>query len=119
MAKDVGADLRLSRVRSGKGARIGARYDIIRDTATVKALGPVPLVANDIPPHRIPRANGRRRRKRLAIPGVGVFSAVNHPGTKGKDTWNDGRQVAAVKVTLLVGKRTDAAVTREFKTGGR
>jgi hypothetical protein len=62
MRGDAGGDLRLSRVRSGKGAAIGARYDLRGDTADIKATGPVPLLANPIKEHRIPRANARRRK---------------------------------------------------------
>jgi hypothetical protein len=121
MRHDVGGDLILSRVRSGKGARIGARYTLTgtgtTTTATVKATGPVPLIANRIEPHRIPRAVARRRRKRLAIPGIGVRSAVNHPGTRGKDTWNKGRREATPAVTKIIGRNTDRAVVEAFRTG--
>ncbi len=121
MRSDAGGDLRLSRVRSGKGAAIGVRYDI-RGTgrnvsAEVKATGPVPLLANPIPAHRIPKASGRRR-KVLAIPGIGVRASANHPGTRGKDTWNRGRERAEPKVRTVIGRNTDMAVAKAFKSGG-
>jgi len=120
MKGDAGGDLRLGRVRSGRGAAIGARYDI-RGTgrttsAEIKATGPLPLLANPIPAHKIPK--GGRRRKVLAIPGIGVRASAHHPGTKGKDTWNRGREKAEPKVTKVIGKTTDAAVTRAFRSGG-
>lgn len=122
MREDAGGDLRLSRVRSGKGAKIGARYDLAgqgrHSTATVRAIGPVPLIANPIKAHTIPRARGRRSRKRLSIPGIGVRMSVDHPGVRrGKDTWNRGARKAAPRVTKIMGTRTDAAVRRAFLNG--
>lgn len=120
MRRDAGGDLRLSRVRSGRGAKIGASYKLTPVSpwsATVRATGPVPLIASRIKPHAIPKA-GRRRRKMLAIPGIGVRASVQHPGTKGKDTWDRGRKRAAPKVTKIIGRRTDEAVKRAFLTGG-
>ncbi len=120
MRADAGGDLRLGRVRSGKGAAIGVRYDLIGTgrnvSAEVKATGPVPLLANPIPAHRIPKAS--RRRKVLAIPGIGVRASANHPGTKGKDTWNRGRERAEPKVRTVIGRNTDEAVIRAFRSGG-
>jgi hypothetical protein len=120
MRRDAGGDLRLSRVSSGRGAAIGARYDLIgtgaSTLATVKATGPVPLIANNVKAHRIPRAN-RRRRGVLSIPGIGVRASAQHPGTKGKDTWDDGRTKAVRKVDVIVAKRTDIVVRRSFQNG--
>lgn len=117
MRGDAGGDLRLSRVRSGKGAKIGARYDVTVDSANIRAIGPVPLIANPIKAHQIPKVGGRRR-KLLAIPGIGVRASAHHPGTPGKDTWNRGREKAQPKVTTIVGRRTDAAVRKAFESGG-
>lgn len=115
MKSDAGGDLRLSRVRSGKGAKIGARYDRRPDGMHVRASGPVPLVANDIREHPIPKA--RRNRRALSIPGIGVRASVNHPGTRGKDTWNDGRVKAVPVIRTIIGKRSDATVVAAFKAG--
>lgn len=117
MRGDAGGDLRLSRVRSGRGAKIGARYDINADSANIKAVGPLPLLANPIKAHQIPTSGGRRR-KLLSIPGIGVRASVHHPGTRGKDTWNRGREKAEPKVTKIVGKRTDDVVRKAFQSGG-
>lgn len=114
MRGDAGGDLRLSRVRSGRGARIGARAGFGLDGATVKALGPVPLIANPIKAHTITGKRGRS----LAIPGIGVRRSAQHPGTPGKDTWNRGREHAEPKVTRIVGKRTDDVVAKAFRSGG-
>lgn len=123
MRHDAGGNLRLDRVRSGKGATIGARYDLIGNgaatSARVKATGPVPLLANPIKAHPIPKRGPRaRRRKLLAIPGIGVRASVQHPGTKGKDTWNRGRERVEPKVRKLIAKRTDVVVRRSFQNGG-
>lgn len=116
MRQDAGGNLHLSRVRSGKGARIGARFDRGATGMNVKATGPVPLIANDVRAHTIPKA--RRNRRLLAIPGIGVRASVNHPGTKGKDTWNDGRTKAIPVIHTIIGKKSDAVVIRSFKAGG-
>lgn len=116
MQRDAGGDLRLSHVGK-RGARIGARFDLVAGEAFVKATGPVPLLANPTKPHTIPRA-GRRRPKGLLIPGVGVRASVNHPGTKGKDTWNRGRESAQPKIRAAIGEKSDAIVRRAFLSGG-
>jgi hypothetical protein len=120
MKSDAGGDLKLSRVRSGKGAAIGARYDLRgmgrESTAGVKATGPVPLIANPSKAHAIPKKG--RRRKVLAIPGIGVRASVQHPGTKGKDTWNRGREKAERKVRTVIGRNTDQVVAKAFRSGG-
>lgn len=101
----TGGDMRLSRVRSGRGARIDT---VVRQVGTgsrtqgrVVPSGPIMLVEDDTRAHRSPfsylgvRSGGTRsysmarRRKAtrsgyLFIPGVGFRSAARHPGTKGK-----------------------------------
>lgn len=115
---DSGGDLSLSRVRSGKGAKIGARYDLTTDgNVLVKATGPVQLIANPSRPHEIPRAGGRRARKRLVLRDGGVRLTVNHPGTRGKDTWSKGRVLARPRVTAIIGDRTDRTIIRSFRAG--
>jgi hypothetical protein len=100
----TGGDMRLSRVRSGKGARVDVTVQLQGSGSGARALvlptGPVSLVENDTRPHVQPfqyvgeRTGGRRsysmaRRRRarrspvLVIPGVGVRSYVRHPGTTG------------------------------------
>jgi hypothetical protein len=121
LRRDAGGDLRLSGV-GRRGAAIGARYDLRGQgrttTAEVKATGPVPLLANPTKPHRIPRQGGRRRRRVIAIPGVGVRAWANHPGTRGKDSWNKGRERAEPRVRTVIGRRTDEVVKRAFLSGG-
>jgi hypothetical protein len=107
----AGGDSFLSRVRSGKGARVSVRLRVAgsgsRSRAEVLPTGPVSLIENDTRPHRQPFSygTGRRyatagqqlangtgvaRRKRavragvIAVPGRGVFARVDHPGTRGK-----------------------------------
>jgi hypothetical protein len=109
-------DLRLSRVRSGKGARVDVKVATQGSGSGTRALvlpvGPVSLLEGNTRRHVEPfgysgtaGAGGRRRyatagqtlagggaarRKRarggrlLAIPGIGVRTHVNHPGTSGK-----------------------------------
>jgi hypothetical protein len=114
LSADSGGDLRLSRVRSGKGAKIGARYDIAGDTVTIRATGPVPLLANPTKPHRIPK----KANKLIVIPGIGVRAFADHPGTPGKDSWNKGRDNAEPKVRAAVSKVTDEIIKKAFLSGG-
>lgn len=102
---DSGGDLRLSRVRSGKGAALKVEVRTLgagsRAQAVVVPTGPVMLLEQDLPRHRQPfqylsaRTGGARsysmarrrkasRRGLIYVPGVGSFQSVNHPGTKGK-----------------------------------
>lgn len=113
MREDVGPDLRLSRVRSGRGAKIGARYTIVDDEVRVSATGPVPLVANPIWPHDIGPG-----KKRLLLPSGAVRTRVRHPGTPGKDTWEKGEERAKPKITAVIGRDIDGAVRRSFNRGG-
>jgi hypothetical protein len=105
----TGGDLRLSRVRSGRGATVGVEINVVgaggRASARVTGTGPVLLVEDDTRRHRQPfqysgrytigagqvtrrgTAAKRLRAKRkgfIYIPGVGFRQSVNHPGTKGK-----------------------------------
>lgn len=119
MRADAGGDLTLSRVRSGRGAKIGARYDFTPDgNVLVKAVGPVPLIANPSKAHVIPRQNARRGRKRLRLRDGSIRLAVEHPGTKGKDTWNRGRRDAHPRITRVIGDRTDRTIVGSFRAGG-
>lgn len=120
MKHDAGGDLRLSRVRSGKGAKIGARYDTFGRWTEVRATGPVPLVAHPMPEHSIPKTGSRlrNRRKTLLLPDGGFRKGVDHPGTKGKDTWDDGKAKALPVVDKIIGKKSDAVVIKSFKAGG-
>lgn len=99
-----GGDLRLSRVRSGKGARVDVDIKLQGSGSGARALvlpvGPVSLVENDTRAHVQPfrylseRTGGQRsysmnrRRKAvrsrvMVIPGIGVRTRVRHPGTRG------------------------------------
>lgn len=105
VAQATGGDMRLSRVRSGKGATIALRVRTVgsgsRTRAEVVPTGPIMLVERDTRAHASPRQSlaqrtgGRRsysmarrrtasRRGFLYIPGVGFRTSANHPGTKGK-----------------------------------
>lgn len=105
-----GGDLKLSRVRSGKGATIGVRLKSEGAGRAARSLvvptGPVMLIEDRTKAHRLPFSYGLRRRyamqgqelasggkarrrkaKRagfLWIPGVGARQFADHPGTAGK-----------------------------------
>ncbi len=105
VARATGGDLRLSRVRSGKGATIALRVRTVgsgsRTRAEVIPTGPIMLVERDTKAHMQPRQNLAQRtggarsysmaRRRSAtraramnIPGIGWRIRAKHPGTKGK-----------------------------------
>lgn len=103
---DSGGDMKLSRVRSGRGATIKLRIRTVgagsRTRAEVVPTGPVMLLERDTPRHRLPfrylaeRSGGTRnysmarrrkatRRGYIYIPGLGIYrQVVDHPGTTGK-----------------------------------
>ncbi len=115
VARTTGGDMRLSRVRSGRGASIGVDLELrgagSRTTAHVIPTGPVMLVEEDTARHRSPfsygtgrryamagelMANGMVSRRRRAgrrgflfIPGVGFRARANHPGTRGRHPVRD------------------------------
>jgi hypothetical protein len=125
-------------------AKIGARYDIKPGvgsrsaTAVIKATGPLQIIANDTSGRVIrsayakgkyrrggkgksqfigPTTSGQfsgDRRAVLNIPGIGFRRSARHPGTKGKDTWNDGQRRAAPKVARVMDRETANIVTRGF-----
>ena len=90
----TGGDLVLSRVRSGKGARIETEVRVLGAGRSAQGVvvptGPVMLVEQDTRGHRQPfvytynRRVKRRGRNPIYIPGRGSFARVNHPGTSGK-----------------------------------
>lgn len=99
----VQQELRLAaprgRLNVGKrGRRVGVRYDLLDHAARVKMTGPAQLLERPTKPHRIPRDTRRGRRKKVFIPGVGVRSAVQHPGTHGKYPWAKGLTQARPKI---------------------
>lgn len=110
-----GGDLRLSRVRSGKGARVGVKVTTQGSGTGTRALvlpvGPVSLVENDTRAHQQPfrylaeRTGGqrsysmdrRRKAKRgrvMVLPGIGARTRVRHPGTTGSHPVGRAMQVA-------------------------
>ena len=111
-----GGDMRLSGVGK-RGARVGARFDQSADRVEVRATGPLHFVANPMSPHRIPkvRKTSRARRKVVVIPGVGVRANAMHPGTKGKDTWEEGRRQAAPKVERAIQRQWARIIEGAFK----
>lgn len=90
----TGGDMRLSRVRSGRGAKVNLSVKSegagSRARAVVVPTGPVMLVEARTKPHRQPFAYTYNRRvmkrgqRPIRIPGRGIFARVDHPGTRGK-----------------------------------
>lgn len=103
---DSGGDNRLSGV-GRRGARVGARFDVKPDLVEFKATGPLHFLANPMSPHRIePKKRGRAGGRRvLVIPGIGPRAFANHPGTRGKDTWNKATRKARAEVSKEIHNR--------------
>lgn len=90
----TGGDLRLSRVRSGKGAKVNLSVKTegagSRARSLVVPSGPVMLVEAKTRAHVQPfgytynRRVKKRGQRPVHIPGVGIFARVQHPGTRGK-----------------------------------
>jgi hypothetical protein len=106
VARATGGDMKLSRVRSGKGATIALRVRMAgsgsRARAEVVPTGPIMLIERDTKRHQMrrqtlaQRTGGARsysmarrrtasRRGFLYLPGIGFRANANHPGTKGKE----------------------------------
>lgn len=147
LRRDSGGDMVLSgTARRGRGARrVGATIRIVNRnstnvTAEIKAVGPVPLIANDTVGHvirsayvrgayRSSRSGGQifgpaapaitgNRRAVLNIPGVGFRRSARHPGTRGKNTWNEGRRKATIVVREVINRESDNVVRDAFRRGG-
>lgn len=114
IAADTGGDSRLSGVGK-RGAKVGARFDVVGQQTHVYATGPLQFVAHPMSPHRIPKVRKRGRKRVAVIPGVGVRAHAMHPGTKGKDTWRRGVKAARPKVTKVAEGEWSRIIRRAFK----
>jgi hypothetical protein len=132
-----GGDQRLSRVRSGKGARVDVQIRVRGSGSGAQALvlptGPVSLVENDTRAHVQPfryvaeRTGGRRtysmaRRRRaqrspvMVIPGIGVRTHVRHPGTRGQHPVARAMQMAG-REAGQAGAEVFARAVRDHMSG--
>lgn len=101
-----------------KGARLGVRYDVKgqrNPVALVRATGPWQFIENDTKAHQIPKARGRRARKRYAVTPYGVFARVNHPGTKGKHPWRLGVAAGTPRAEREVRSSVTGALARGLR----
>lgn len=128
-------------------ARVDAKFRLTdRGTTNVSAeiyaQGPVQIIAHDTSGHVIrsaysSTATSARRRGSLRgfvgplapgqttggrsavinIPGIGYRRSAQHPGTRGKDTWNDGKRQAGPAMDRVILRRTDQAF-RDAAKGG-
>lgn len=102
--EQIGKDAPRRRVAGGRvGVTVVATKIGHDGTALVKATGPLHLLANPTAEHQ-----ERARRKRALRTPYGPRYSVEHPGTKGKDTWHKGVD----KARPLVSEAADAAVAR-------
>lgn len=118
-----------------KGVKIGVRYDIKEynnhDVSFVRAFGPVQFLESDTKPHQIPKAigsggsrkpsKGRTAKvKFVVIPEFssgeagGVFSRVQHPGTRGQHPWAHGLEKALPQVEVAFNEALTAALIKGF-----
>lgn len=121
----VTGDLRMSGVGT-KGARVGARYDMLSlgKGSVVYATGPVHLLERPSKPHEITtrRAKGRRRRgvtaKALGLPGQ-PYAKVQHPGVRNpRRPWARGFMRAKPVVDRTIRQQYGSAFARSMG-GGR
>lgn len=128
VARDTGGDMKLSGVgrRRGRpgGRAVGVRVRMAGNTAEVLASGPMPLIDRPIPPHTITSAFGRGRgvtasgrRAVIRIPGVGFRASAQHPGTRGKDTWDRGKRQALPAADREIDRETTRRLTQAFRSG--
>lgn len=103
-------DMRLSGV-GRRGAKVGAKFDIkgtTNPTALITATGPLHFIERDTAPHTIPRTRRRGRKRYVAFDG-GVYSRVEHPGTRGKHPFERGwRQAAPLTAQIFQTEVRDA-----------
>ena len=123
-AGDVGGDLRMS--WSGRNVRLGARYQVRKGPRPQAVLTPRPAgiwsaLSSGTAPHEItPRARrkGRGRRKGGATAltvGDGFAASVQHPGTKGKRTWQRGITKAKPLAMTAFGQAHRRALVKVFQ----
>jgi hypothetical protein len=126
----------LSRVRSGKGARVDVDVKLQGSGSGARALvlpvGPVSLVEGDTRAHQQPfrylaeRTGGQRsysmarrrkavRQRVMVIPGIGVRTHVKHPGTRGQHPLGRAMQMAG-REAGQAGAEVFAAAIRQHLT---
>jgi hypothetical protein len=83
----------------------------------MRATGPLHLVENSTGAHTIPRAGGRRRRKRKVLMfSDGEFRrSVEHPGTKGQKPFAKGKALATPVMTTIIKKRMTRTLIEVFR----
>ncbi len=123
------------------GAKIGVKYNVKRFSgdhyvALVKAYGQAHLLEWDTKAHRIPKPTRddflpvaaalfgtgkkwqyKRRtkaKKKIWIPGMGVFDHVNHPGTTGTHPWERGVAAATPQVDVAWNLVVTTAISKSF-----
>lgn len=133
--RDTGGDSRLSGVGKS-GARVGARYRVSGTGAAAKAyiraLGPYQLLERDTAAHfMVPRgwrvskrygtavAKGRTPRGPMFLAGSralkfkgGFYTTAEHPGTRGKHTFERAWKRAAPRTTEIFGREVAAALQK-------
>lgn len=108
------APARLSGVGK-RGAKLGVKYRVSKSgdgaQSQINATGPFQLIERDTRAHSEPRKH--RPRRYNAIPGEGVFSHVEHPGTKGKHPFERG-VLAALPACLKFFDLSTSSVIRSL-----
>lgn len=117
--KQLAQDAPSGRLNVGKrGQRVGVRYDLHSDNEViVRMTGPAHLLERNTKAHQIPRERKTKRAKKryAVIPGVGVRAWANHPGTKGKHTFERGVDDAKPLVERVAGSIYFDAVRKAIK----
>lgn len=113
----VAPGMRLSGVGT-KGAKVGVLLSVSSTgpnaVAYVRAKGPLHLLENDTDPHFIdPKV--RSAGEALVLVDGGIRRSVHHPGTKGKQPWKKGSEVAIPQGMDILRDRMSDAVLAGFR----
>lgn len=120
--RDTGGDMRMSGVRRHRGgARLNARYKLRGPKAYIDTTGPMPLLERDTPPRTIPKQRMRKRRtnrQRKTLKFAGVYrNSVQHPGTRGKRTFERAWKKAAPESAEVFGRVAASEIEKAWRAG--
>lgn len=113
-------DVPSGRLKGARNAKVSVGFDMKGDDrAEVKARGPWQLFNNPTKAHEVkPKGAGPRRRgsgkKAVAFNGIARASA-QHPGTRGKKTWEQGVAAGKPKAAKELRNVTTNAVKRGMR----
>lgn len=114
----AGPDQRLSGTRSKSKISVG--FDMYPGSgaaySVMKVRGPIMLVEEDTPAHRIPKGGSGKgrgsRKKRYAVIDGHPYDHANHRGTTGKGRWKLVRRTVAPPVARVAIMKANAGILK-------